>query len=44
MKYLTKNKKYTPIVKTSIMDDCFMTVQRLKEGPPNLEDLLCKNV
>jgi hypothetical protein len=25
------------------MDDCFMAVRRLKEGPPNMSDIMCSD-
>lgn len=30
-------------MKASVMDDCFMAVRRLKEGPPNIQDMMCDN-
>ena len=30
-------------MKASAMDDCFMAVKRLKEGPPNMKDIICNS-
>jgi hypothetical protein len=43
VKNIKIKKKYTPIVKVSAMDECFMSVKRLKEGPPNLTEIICDN-